>query len=134
MGTNYYWHEKPACKECGRPHKGLHIGKSSYGWVFTMRVHPDEGIEKLDDWIERWNRPGSEIFDEYNDKVSPVEMLAVVTIRARPDRITWSADEIRRNTAIADHETNLLRHDPARDPMFYGRGAGTYDYFDGEFC
>jgi hypothetical protein len=40
MGTNYYLKGTPSCDHCGRggDERGAHIGKSSGGWVFSLRV------------------------------------------------------------------------------------------------
>lgn len=49
MGTNYYL-QKNVCGCCGRPEKQIHIGKSSAGWAFALRVYPHDGIKDYDDW------------------------------------------------------------------------------------
>ena len=82
MGTNYYLHEKPSCDECGRPYDALHIGKSSGGWCFSLHVIPDEGLNSLDDWRERWSRPGRHIASEYGDDVPIAEMEDIICNRS----------------------------------------------------
>jgi len=56
MGTNFYLATKAGkpCECCGRfdPPQTLHIGKSSAGWTFKLRVYPDKGINDLDDWVK----------------------------------------------------------------------------------
>lgn len=94
MGTNYYLesYPRPPCDKCGRPYEQerKHIGKSSAGWVFALHVYPEEGINDLPDWWDRWNMPGAIIKDEYGKTVSPNEMLACVLARFgarnRPDQ------------------------------------------------
>ena len=72
MGTNYYLHRN-VCAHCGRGDEALHIGKSSAGWCFSLRVHPEEGIHDLPDW-ER-ELVGGKIQDEYGETFPPVELL-----------------------------------------------------------
>ena len=81
MGTNYYWHEKPPCSSCGRKYEPLHIGKSSAGWCFALHIIPEEDINDLPDWQKLWDTPGSLIFNEYGDILSPAAMTGVITIR-----------------------------------------------------
>lgn len=69
MGTNYYLKPKP-CECCGRTDEGLHIGKSSAGWCFSLHVIPEEGINGLDDWKSRFDEPGVQIVNEYGEVVS----------------------------------------------------------------
>ena len=78
MGTNYYLHEN-VCECCGRGDKPAHIGKSSTGWAFLL--HTDELRRELDDWAHSWSQPKTEIRDEYGCKVTPEEMLLVITVR-----------------------------------------------------
>jgi len=132
MGTNHYWHEKPPCPTCGHQTDGLHIGKSSGGWAFSLHVIPEDGIATLWDWQRKWAEPGSEIRNEYGDLISEEEMLAVVTVRARPDPINWTAEKLRQNHAWADPGSNLLRH-VVDGSHCVGNGPGTYDFITGEF-
>jgi hypothetical protein len=84
MGTNYYLTEQAnICEHCGRGDvvDELHIGKSSGGWAFALRVHPDEDINSLDDWVRRWEQPLAVIKDGYGKTVSAAEMLDVITNR-----------------------------------------------------
>ena len=74
MGTNYYWIDD-ACEKCGRGEDRLHIGKSSAGWVFMLRLHPEEGIESLDQWVRQFSKKGSLIKDEYGRIHTIGEML-----------------------------------------------------------
>jgi hypothetical protein len=46
MGTNYYV-AYDYCRHCGRFDEEFHIGKSSAGWCFSLRVYEDKG---LTDW------------------------------------------------------------------------------------
>ena len=77
MGTNY---------ELRLAHGGetLHIGKSSAGWAFALRVDPDRGINGLEDWERLWSSPGARIFDEYGRELSPREMRDQIVNRGHP--------------------------------------------------
>jgi hypothetical protein len=138
MGTNYYLHEKPDCKCCGRPFEPKHIGKSSGGWCFALRVYPDDSINTLDDWRELWGKPGAFIRNEY-DEVIPIEdMELIITVRHGKDRTDagWrgynsEADFHRRNSSQPG-PNNLVRH--AIDGRWcVGHGPGTWDYINCEF-
>jgi len=111
MGTNYYLHQKPDCKCCGRPFEPLHIGKSSGGWCFALHVMPEDGINTLDDWRVLWSAPGAFIRDEYGEKVSIADMERLITKRE------WRGGPVK-------------RHD---DQYCVGHGEGTWDYITGEF-
>lgn len=86
MGTNYYLQKRAAapCVTCGHQakHEELHVGKSSAGWVFSLRIHPDEGIHGLEDWKARFL--DGVIEDEYGKAVSAEEMVANITKRSWP--------------------------------------------------
>lgn len=89
MGTNYYWIEpESVCEHCGRGNGSeYHIGKSSAGWCFNLRIHPEHGITELGDWLERWDQKGSRIRNEYGDDVTINEMMHTILAR------WWSGDE-----------------------------------------
>lgn len=122
MGTNFYWHEKPACASCGHLPDGLHIGKSSPGWCFALRVHPDRGIHLLSDWMPLFHLAGSHILDEYDEAVAVEKMLETITARV------WDGKPI----PGAWGPGGLVRHSVG-DRLCVGLGTGTWDYIDGEF-
>lgn len=131
MGTNYYWHEKPACSACGHEADPLHIGKSSAGWCFSLRVHPELGINDLPDWQERFAREGSFIRNEYGEMITHREMLEQITERARETPIGMTPWELGQNDA-ENGPGNLLRHRLGRGCVKHG--AGMWDCIDREFC
>ena len=107
MGTNYYLYG-PECPHCLRSDPPLHIGKSSAGWFFSLRVSRrlDDGYPiSLEEWRERWGAPGVFILDEYGGPVDAVAMERVITERPGP----------------------LRRHE-VRPGYCGGRGPGTYDF------
>lgn len=132
MGTNYYWHAKPECSECGHECQGVHIGKSSGGWCFGLHVYPEDGIHELQDWIlNRFNTPGSYIRDEYGDKVTREDMLKTITERWWQNTGHRNAQYLASNHAV-EGPRGLMRH--AIDPRFcIGHGEGTWDLMIGEF-
>lgn len=112
MGTNYYLHQKQDCEACGRPHEALHIGKSSYGWCFSLHVMPEDGINSLDDWRRLWSQPGAFIRDEYGDTITVENMEAIITER--------------------NHDHGLMRHQ-VDGRHCLANGAGTWDHIAGAF-
>ena len=141
MGTNYYWHEKPPCPCCGATEEPLHIGKSSWGWCFSLHVDRHLGIKTLEDWIERFNREGSHIRDEYGGTVEVDEMMRVITQRGKPAPTDWerivqvglykSEEDFHRKNHSERGPNNLLRHQIGE--LCVGHGEGTWDYIEGEF-
>lgn len=105
MGTNYYW-ITGKCESCGRTNEPLHIGKSSAGWAFALRIYPDKQIKTLYDWIRLWARSDGYIEDEYHSPIGLREMLQTITCRDR----------------------EIARHAMEAKP-----GEGTWDYCDYEF-
>lgn len=146
MGTNYYLREKEGsrhkCEHCGHVNGERHIGKSSYGWHFSLHVIPEEGINTLQDWITKFNNPLYEIYDEYGEQKSPERMIEIITKRERPplkfpyeDKIEGNLyrsleDYCRRNN-LELGLGNLFRHPLSQ--WCIGHGDGTYDYMIGNF-
>jgi hypothetical protein len=128
VGTNYYYQDKPPCGCCGRPFGDLHIGKSSAGWCFSLHVIPEEDINSLEDWKRRW-KTGGVIVDEYGERLTPEEMLRVITERHRihpmSEHFDWSRNHAEPGPG------NLARHAIGR--YCVGHGDGTYDLIPGEF-
>lgn len=135
MGTNYYLMTN-CCDKCHRAESEIHIGKSSAGWCFSLHVIPEDGINDLPDWQDRWSKPGAKIRDEYGNEVMPEEMLAVITDRKwikqeKPYGYESWPDFYRRNHGM-EGPNGLTRHDIFSRNVA-GHGAGTWDLITGEF-
>ena len=129
MGTNYYWHKKPPCECCGRPYEPLHIGKSSSGWVFTLHIIPEEGINDLPDLEKLWSIPDSKIKNEYGDEILPNEMQNIITNRYRDDAPSERFDYKANHAEPGPN--NLVRY--KLDRYCIKHGAGTWDCVVGDF-
>lgn len=114
MGTNYYV-RYPACPHCGRRDEDRHIGKSSAGWKFSLRVYPEEGVNNLEDWRREWEK--GEIINEYDEPVAVEKLLQSILERSHPRGLL----------SLAEHN----------DERPYGPmaqyGGPTYDLCDYEF-
>lgn len=108
MSTNYY-----ACDLSGNR---LHVGKSSAGWAFALRVYPFEGINSLQDWKQRFEATGCVIKDEYERVVTPDQMMKIITDRSWGDE---GPAQLRRVRVDGKH---CIGH------------GGTWDVIAGEFC
>ena len=138
MGTNYYLH-KNTCEHCGRSDERLHIGKSSAGWCFSLRVHPWEHINDLPDWAEAWK--GGTIMDEYKRVITPENMLSTITERkGRPwNERTYGNGPLQYRNEYEMLESNHAQKGPNNllryriGPYCIGHGAGTWALIDGDF-
>ena len=136
MGTNYYLHVDP-CRCCKRPDRILHIGKSSYGWHFQLRVYPSENINDLSDWkplFDKWP-----IFDEEGNSVSGTYMFSLITDRKNEARPATKEGCDSRNKFwkqidgldyVAIGMNGLYKQ---INGQVVGHGEGPWDYVDGEF-
>lgn len=136
MGTNYYLETQPPCPTCGREYESRHIGKSSAGWCFALHVYPEESTMNLEDWKQDWR--GKQIVDEYGRKLTPDEMLAVITDRhwLRRDEPLGYKDwaEFHRINHSEEGPNGLLRHRIGDlQSGCVAHGEGTWDYIVGEF-
>lgn len=120
MGTNY----TVATKD-----RMLHVGKSSMGWVFSLRVYPELGINTLYDWMPILLDPNNSIANEYGRPVTAEELLTTITCRQREEPLTWSghmytinAAEPGPNNLVRGIETEQRKH-----------GEGTWNYCNYEF-
>lgn len=128
MGTNYYLTTQagsicPCCKH-REPAKILHIGKSSGGWTFALRVYPEQGVNTLEDWLPLFGQ--GVITDEYGQKHTTDHLLSAITDRS------WA-----RYTPDpgphAEHGPNGLLRNKVDGTYCVGHGPGTYDYFGSDF-
>jgi len=127
MGTNYSIYipnEDPT-----QDGKELHIGKSSMGWVFSLHIYPEQGINTLYDWLPLMLNTENVIQDEYGRNVSCQYMLEQITCRGRDEPVEWSDTDWAMNSAELGPK-NLVR-----GIELYGRthGEGTWDYCNYEF-
>jgi hypothetical protein len=129
MGTNYYYREAP-CPTCGRGDE-LHIGKSIYGWCFSLHVYPKRGINDLPDWLKVWEKPGSEIRDDYGATISPKELTDYITHRKRDDPPSMTDRELDLHFAVLG-PNNLLRS-KIDGTRCVAHGSGTWDLEVGDF-
>jgi len=163
MGTNYYLYPKEqpktACPACGhffqpsgdyiRETGPLHIGKSSAGWCFSLRVYPQDecpetwlGLkepENLKEWEGLWSRDDVIIKSEYGEIVAPERMLSFITDRhgriedmnGPPYGYESWRDFYKANSAQPG-PSGLLRHKIGVGHCI-AHGDGTYDLIAGEF-
>ena len=132
MGTNYYMMKGQRIPEAdydhplsgliregtGRP-AAIHIGKSSYGWCFSLHVILQHGIHDLIDWkafATRLLGEGWRIEDEYGEVLTAEELWKIV------ERVDWEQQDGR----------PLNRH-YVDGGSCIGHGEGFYDYMVGEF-
>ncbi len=128
MGTNYYL-EQGQCSHCGHEEEPLHIGKSSAGWVFALRVYPELGLNTLADWIRFWLRKEYHIIDEYHHLVDPKEMLEIIANRTGGTTMR-EAPMLSANHAVLG-PNNLMRCQEGVRGVRHGEG--TYDLHPKEF-
>lgn len=80
MGTNYYW-ARNNCNHCQR-HDRVHIGKKSFGWMFSFRGHTDI-VPNIRSWAE-WKRElehtddPAPIINEYGERLTFAEFAEIV--------------------------------------------------------
>jgi hypothetical protein len=146
MGTNYYAvmaeHETD-CPHCNRPGylavSRWHIGKSSYGWCFSLHVGSGSEPEipkNLEEWQEAW-KDALRIEDEYGRVLMIEEMEKIITQRhgvqspeAKYPDTTGLASWYKSNYAEPG-PNNLARHSLGHGCV--GHGEGTWDLITGEF-
>ena len=155
MGCNYYLHRN-VCPTCDTPPgEPLHIGKSSAGWCFALRVdrsdpdpwddEPVEEIKTFDDWVRLFNESDSVIKDEYDRVVSVEDMISIISRRefhtdssrfdepydaSRGPYTSW-ADFHSKNGSKPGPNGLLRQRVDGRHCI--ANGEGTWDYVVGEF-
>lgn len=127
--------------------KGLHIGKSSGGWCFSLHVHPTLKINSLKDWKKLFDQ--GLILNEYMDHISTEDMLKCILEREGSPQaprnetqfnqlinsinsIYKSFDDYLNKNHAKLGPYNLLRH-KVDGIHCIKNGKGTYDLIIGEF-
>lgn len=139
MGTNYYMIED-TCECCGKGKRKRHIGKSSAGWCFSLRVYPEDEINSLDDWRKLFTLPGTTFRDEYGTVIAADDILSCIEDRGldvneKDKNVPYGYGSWERFHELNNSErgpNNLLRH-RINGRHCVGHGNGTFDYIIGEF-
>lgn len=77
--------------KCMVEEKGLHIGKSSCGWNFSLCIYPFLDIYSLSDWKKLFENDKYEIRDEYDTVISVDSMIDCITNRSAFDFDKYSS-------------------------------------------
>ena len=123
MGTNHYLKEPP-CESCGRSEEGLHLGKSSAGWVYHLQGTHSYPMDCLEDWIRFiLKKPEWEIYNEYGDRLSLEDWLSCVLHRRRRGPMVEMGGppgDPGPDTPLMfnDESVHGRRHDPKNDPRY----------------
>ena len=128
MGTNYYLYIRSNhCEHCGRvDEEKLHIGKSSAGWVFALKLYPDRGIDSLDDWRKKLHE--GIIRDNYGNMITLEAMIQCITDRR------WNKIIKEIPKGAVQGPRGLLMADPSiwsGGHKGYGENNGTWEYIAG---
>jgi hypothetical protein len=87
MGTNYYAEPGTANEKTTRfldEDGRLHIGKSSMGWKFGFRAHPELDLTSWTRWknfLTDVELTGGRIVNEYGDEVTLIDLKEIVQNR-----------------------------------------------------
>lgn len=146
MGTNYYslsvdvfrnnlerWRDFLSPLDHPEATDVLHIGKSSFGWCFALRIYPRMGIRDLGDWSPWLMSPERVIIDEYGDRVEFLKLYETITARSHPTRGPQQAPD---PSWLASNRASAGPMGLARHTLGYGcvgHGAGTWDLVEGYF-
>lgn len=123
-------------RDVGDSRDFLHIGKSSYGWCFALRIHPGHGIFDLGSWAPWLVDESRVILDEYGRAIDFIDLYEKITDRRRlADPTTGSLPEkddewYHTNYAVIG-PNGLARHTLGHGCV--GHGDGTYDLIEGVF-
>lgn len=82
----------------------IHIGKSSMGWHFTLCIYPAYGISSFEDWEKLFYSGNCTILNEYDEEISPEEMISIITDRKA---LEWTPDISKEK--ILERETKILK-------------------------
>lgn len=123
MGTNYYVSKR---NDEGNEMERLHLGKSSAGWVFSLRVYSERSINNLYDWLPIIVDYRNAIFDEYGIQVGVAEMLHTIVCRGREAPPDLTQINLDLNQAEIS-PNNLLR---SWDHQRHGEGTWQYCNYD----
>lgn len=128
MGTGEL--SKDACildfDKCTVEQDGLHIGKASFGWHFNLCIYPFMRIYNLEDWKKLFNDDQYYIMDEYEEPVTPADMLRVIM-----DRTSYGLKEaLEAGKTIEEYEQEQVDRNNSIDKQCSGGKNQAKDYDD----
>lgn len=140
MGTNFYTVKKSkvdanlqleqveGCTDI------LHIGKSSFGWCFALRVHPEIGIVDLGSWSPWLVDSSRVIVDENCNEIDFMDLYKTITDRKRilPENFLDVRSPTWYSRNFAEPGPNGLTR-TILGGMCIGHGDGPFDIFVGDF-
>ena len=120
MGTNYYVKTGRKIKRTcslGFEHEideELHIGKNSYGWMFTLQIFPELNIGELKDWTPILK--SGKIFNEYGEEISYEDMRSTILKRGRHEPFAKMTPAERKKLLMKMNERNSGCYEVLMDP------------------
>jgi len=124
MGTNFYM-MTDSCECCGH-YDIIHIGKSSAGWCFALKVYPDKGVNSLNDWKGYIYKIRPEIRNDCGDCFSYEDLFDIIENRRSP------VGSQRHERYYGEPGPNNLFRQKIDRVFCVGHGEGTWDYILGE--
>ena len=129
MGTNYYVNKKPDLVDIlrGEEDLELHLGKSSAGWCFSLRIYPEMGLVNLETWYKFLSKGRITITDEYGTTHDIDDVIHRITKRSWKHEHTLS--DIKKYPDRF-HKDGCRRHTSSDQTK---PGKGSYDLCNYEF-
>lgn len=118
LGTNYYLKKKAKVSEWTY----LHIGKSLFGWCFSLKVNPKLGLNSLEAWKNFMKGDDKIVVDEQGSEISKREMVRIITQRHHPME---GIPNGKRFIGLARHRVDGIK--------VISHGKGTWDLVTNEF-
>lgn len=139
MGTNYYIKTgRKVKKVCNLGHEHLedeelHIGKNSYGWMFTLQIFPEIGINELKDWTPILK--SGKIKNEYGEEISYEEMRSIILKKGRHEPFVKLSPSERKNILTKMNSGKIMNYKILMDPRsLYLRVSDNPRGKQGNYC
>lgn len=108
--------------KCISEEDGLHIGKSSIGWYFSLCIYPSLNIYNLKDWETLFGDDAYIIKNEYGDVITPKNMLDCITNR--------KAIEFDKYKSLEEYEKETLERTNKLESVMSNGKSKRYDTYD----
>ena len=108
--------------KCISEEDGLHIGKSSIGWHFSLCIYPSLNIYNLKDWEKLFNDNAYVIKDEYDEVITFKDMLDCIANR--------KALEFDKYESLEAYEKDSLERTNKLERLMSDEKSKGYETFD----